>query len=289
MTTTWHARPWVINFFYAVIASLALYLLVGMLTEVHDNGYLYLDGGQTKRGYTAPRALVGVFGVAMACATTFGIATLAVFVSGRMSLFPTCLLPCFALLIIANMGKIDCDASDAPAGQSCNVPATWSHDKFAIADARMAFDNMPPTWGIWCAGGLFLLGIVRAGATLTNLRHARSSASWPAVAGDIVKSQVRRSTSRRNRLHWDWAVHYRYTVEGRAYTGTRTHFGDKLSIGVARNIVARFPAPSRTRVHIDPMHPDRSVLLPGMNRQVFAFAWLVPAAWGYGAIIWLFA
>jgi hypothetical protein len=289
MATTWHARPWFINLFCAALGSLALYLLVGMLTEVHDNGYLYLHGGKTSRGYSAPRAIVGVFGVAMAWATTCGIATLIVLVSSRMRLFPACLLLCFALLIIAKMGTIDCDANGAPAGQPCHVQATWSHDKFAVAKTRMAFDTMPPAWGIWCAGGLFLFGMVRAGATLTGWRHARASESWPTVAGDIVKSQVRRPTSYRHRSNWDWAVHYRYTVDGRTYTGTRTHFGDEVSIGVARNIVARYPSPSRTRVHVDPMHPDRSVLIPGMNRQVFAFAWLVPAAWGYAAILWLCA
>jgi hypothetical protein len=134
---------------------------------------------------------------------------------------------------------------------------------------------------IAAACGLFGLGM--AAWAFVDWRHARRSAAWPTVEGEIVKSAVTRYS---RRLRWDWHVEYRYRVDGCEHTGWRTYFGCMVPIGVARNIVQRFPVKSTVTVYYDPHRPGRSVLLPGVNRYTRLSFGVAPLCWAMALAFW---
>jgi hypothetical protein len=135
---------------------------------------------------------------------------------------------------------------------------------------------------IAAACGLFGLGM--AAWAVVDWRHARQSLAWPSVQGEIVKSSVTRYV---RRFRWDWRVEYRYRVDGREHTGWRTYFGSTVPIGVARNIVRRFPARSSVTVYYDPRRHGRSVLLPGVNKYTRLSFAIAPLCLAMALALWL--
>jgi hypothetical protein len=135
---------------------------------------------------------------------------------------------------------------------------------------------------IAAACGLFGLGM--AALAVVDWRHARQSLAWPSVQGEIVKSSVTRYV---RRFRWDWRVEYRYRVDGREHTGWRTYFGSMVPIGVARNIVRRFPARSTVTVYYDPRRHGRSVLLPGVNKYTRLSFAIAPLCLAMALALWL--
>jgi hypothetical protein len=116
--------------------------------------------------------------------------------------------------------------------------------------------------------------------------NGRNSPKWPTVQGEIIRSEISVPAQRARRHRWYWNVHYRYRVDGHAYTGWRTHFGVTLAIPVARTIVARFPLGSAVTVYHHASSHGRSVLMPGLSaytRRGFAIA---PICWAMAWVFW---
>jgi hypothetical protein len=134
------------------------------------------------------------------------------------------------------------------------------------------------------AAACMLFGLGMAAWAFIDWYHARRSLSWPAVQGEIVKSTVTRYSRRRR---WSWHVEYRYRVDGREHTGWRAYFGSTVPIGVARNIVARFPVRSTVTVYYDPRRHGRSVLLPGVNKYTRLSFGIAPLCMAVALAFWL--
>ncbi len=113
---------------------------------------------------------------------------------------------------------------------------------------------------------------------------SRQAASWPSVTGHVVSTQVRTDHSqtdrglsaaeraRTQRYYPD--IHYRWSVDGQVYSGSRYRLGtshEKFdSREQAEAAAARFPAQSTLPVYYDPRNPAQAVLDPGASVGVYA-------------------
>ncbi len=117
------------------------------------------------------------------------------------------------------------------------------------------------------------VGLVVAGFGVNELTQADASASWPSVAGTVVSSQVKKSTSsrgtgrkRRRSTSHSASIVYEYTVDSRKHTAKRVSFGaTSSSASSAREIVSRYPKGKAVTVYYDPADPERAVLEPGTS------------------------
>jgi hypothetical protein len=134
---------------------------------------------------------------------------------------------------------------------------------------------------------VFLFGFVMLAWAFFDWRNARMSPKWPTVEGQVVRSVISVPAMRTRRHRWYWHVEYRYSVDGQAYTGWRTHFGTTVSIAVARNIVGKFPAQSIVQVYHHPLKHCRSVLIPGVNRFTLIGFAIAPICWAIGLVFWM--
>lgn len=119
------------------------------------------------------------------------------------------------------------------------------------------------------ACGLTALGLIIIATGVVGALPGRGSLKWPSTEGEILSSEVAFDPmSGRERAQ----LRYRYTVDGKSYTGSRVTFnGDTLfsaGSGEARAAeVQRSPAGQAVRVYYDPADPARSVLVPGSGPQ----------------------
>jgi hypothetical protein len=118
---------------------------------------------------------------------------------------------------------------------------------------------------------------------LLHWRDAMASRHWPRVPGRILETRV---TRYRRRRRWDWIVRYRYQVEGRSFESSRVYFGAMVPIGIARNIVARFPAGTDALVAYDPVRPGKGVLLAGPNKYTWLGLMSAPVLWLVAGALW---
>jgi len=100
-------------------------------------------------------------------------------------------------------------------------------------------------------------------------RAAKAAASWPAVPGKIVKSEVEEYQERDDddgRTTWRTAyrpaVEYAYAVNGREHHGNQINYAMSVSAGrgYAEKVAARYPVGSAVDVHYDPKNPGTSAL-----------------------------
>jgi hypothetical protein len=100
-------------------------------------------------------------------------------------------------------------------------------------------------------------------------RAAKAAASWPAVPGKIVKSEVEEYQERDDddgRTTWRTAyrpaVEYAYAVDGREHRGNQINYAMSVSAGrgYAEKVAARYPVGSAVDVHYDPKNPGTSAL-----------------------------
>jgi len=127
---------------------------------------------------------------------------------------------------------------------------------------------------------LALVGTGLLGAGLWTIGRAVVAASWPAVPGVVVSSEVdvhdgRNDVDEVPVTTYHPAVRYTYDVDGRRYVGERITCGDFGSIDLdgRRAVAERYPLGSTVTVHFDPDAPELAVLEPGPA----AFNLLMPA------------
>jgi Protein of unknown function (DUF3592) len=90
------------------------------------------------------------------------------------------------------------------------------------------------------------------------------SRNWPSTVGVVLSSQVASRTSGR-RWHKP-EVHYHYTVQGNAYTGTQVWsvpHGATLE-ATAQEVVAAYPTNAEVAVFYNSVTPAVSALRPGL-------------------------
>lgn len=146
-------------------------------------------------------------------------------------------------------------------------------------------------WILYIFGFWPLLGIaIGAGAAVVGadgLWTVFRSRRWPAVEGEIVRSEAVEG-SPRSVMRWSVDVKYGYRVGKTRYVGEYYY---PLSDGIswtqawARRLADRFPAGSKVLVFYDPGDPGLSVLLPGQGAlllcAVLAFGLFV----SFGALL----
>jgi hypothetical protein len=95
-------------------------------------------------------------------------------------------------------------------------------------------------------------------------RRVRTAENWLVTLGEIVISEVKISTTVRNRntVYSPYIV-YEYEVMGQRYRGERVHMGYELGSGIqswAAERLANYPLGKRIEVYYDPNDPANAVL-----------------------------
>lgn len=108
--------------------------------------------------------------------------------------------------------------------------------------------------------------------------HQQDLASWQPVPARVVLSD--RGASRN-----DWSFQYEYTVDGRAYRGSRLSYAPHTRSRSDTDLLAEtYPVDREITVHVDPDEPSRSVVhaeprytLPAVGFAIHGL--LAAAAW----------
>src|SRR5579883_1524537 len=89
---------------------------------------------------------------------------------------------------------------------------------------------------------------------------------YPSTEGTMVSSQVKEEEGEDGPVH-GVSVAYNYTVDGKAYTGQRYRYVDRMSSGSrwANNMVQNHPPGGKVLVYYDPQQPNNSLLAPGLQ------------------------
>lgn len=115
---------------------------------------------------------------------------------------------------------------------------------------------------VWIGVLVGLAGIGIAVAAYCEGLAGEASAGWPRAPGFVESASVVEIPTRVTSYHAE--IRYRFTVQGRSYTGDRLSYNFKPSDkdGCAR-VVGRYPPGCQVQVSYDPADPSSNVLEPG--------------------------
>jgi hypothetical protein len=136
---------------------------------------------------------------------------------------------------------------------------------------------------LYLGASLFLaFGLFFAGKGVSSLLQAHASRDWPSTQAEVLSSKVEVSTTsggRDGHTSTSYTPHitYRYTVSGKAYTGTRGAFVYKASSANANAFCKRFPVGARVPAYYDSANPAEAVLV----RDGYGMLWIFVA---FGAV-----
>jgi hypothetical protein len=120
-------------------------------------------------------------------------------------------------------------------------------------------------------GLLFILigGIVFFLWGLPSLKYSHASKIWPAVPGEIIRSEV--ETYRRDgKTQYQPDIAYKYSVDNKDYSSSKVTVGDPpftSNISPAKRIQADYPVGKSVDVYYDPEVPSSSALRPGIQKN----------------------
>ena len=127
-----------------------------------------------------------------------------------------------------------------------------------------------PLCSAFLLGGLWLLfdGILLC-------VRAHESKSWEPSAGEIIDTRVETSRDSEGDTHYEIKLLYSYSFNNETYQGDKIFFGYGSTSNMLDNqeLVEYFPAGKEVPVYINPVHPDESVLIPGIQRFTLTRAW----------------
>jgi hypothetical protein len=141
--------------------------------------------------------------------------------------------------------------------------------------------------------GLILSSLVARSAILYH-----DSSEWPATTGVVTASAVTRkfippqewgfeARTSPGMYLYRASIEYRYTVDGRVYNGTRIGIGIRIAPSV---LVERYPKGRAVSVYYDGEHPERALLIPGLDLDQIKFnlgmLGIFPVAGAIG-LLWL--
>ena len=107
------------------------------------------------------------------------------------------------------------------------------------------------------------------------------SRSWPAASGVITESHWGTRTKGARKQRSGAEIRYRYTVEGKTYTGDVISYGNMFFASDAGRL-QRYPQGARVDVHYDPQDPGMAVLEAGAGHSPGLFILAGLGALGYG-------
>lgn len=134
------------------------------------------------------------------------------------------------------------------------------------------------------------LGVLGGGYAWYSRSRALESRNWPTTSGRIVSAELEQHSASGGatfRAH----VTYTYEVAGKAYSGSRAAFGDRVSTssrGIAERRVAAYTRGSLVTVYYDPAAPEKSVLQAGPSADINLTFLLSALFVAVGVIVLLF-
>ena len=139
---------------------------------------------------------------------------------------------------------------------------------FTLAASVLSWIDLPAPFDD--AGGLimWLFGAMCVAIVLvivvSKLWEARRAATWPQVAGRIVKSTIearhQRSAGEATAVTNVPVVEYEFAVAGTTYRGTRISIGEDSGGANTDTTLARYPVAATVMVYYDPADPTDCVL-----------------------------
>ena len=158
-----------------------------------------------------------------------------------------------------------------------------------ISSLRSRTANAPP-------GCLILFGLIFMAAggavlwfmTLRPILRVLDAQTWPEVPCTIVESHVAESSDSDGSTY-KVAVTFNYVYEGQELTSDRYDFTDFSSSGYdgKAEVVARYPAGSRTVAYVNPSNPSEAVLVRNFSlRYLFGLFGLLFFLPGLFILIW---
>lgn len=118
-----------------------------------------------------------------------------------------------------------------------------------------------------------------------NLWLALRSHHWNLVDCDIIESRVEERSTSRGRWYVP-IISYEYKFEGLHFEGNKIRYGGTWGTESEANAYCeKYPEGSTVKVSVDPIHPERSVLVPGGTFIYLAFiASIVSAVLGFSPL-----
>lgn len=115
-----------------------------------------------------------------------------------------------------------------------------------------------------------IIGLVMAGWGGLGWLEARSSTSWPSVAGTITSVRQHSSGGSGGQRH-RVRVEYQYAVDGAVYTSSRLRIPDISFLrGDRVTSPSAYHEGNTVRVYYNPGDPSAAVLEPGVGCSVYA-------------------
>ncbi len=148
-------------------------------------------------------------------------------------------------------------------------------------------------------GSIFIvIGTGTAVFLAWRIRRALASRRWPWVLGELESTGLReiqvRTGQQRHQLYGAGTVidfRYRYTVNGREYTGSRVSWSDFVTKSgrALRRLQESYAGKRGIMVYYDPLDPEESVLIPGASLYNFTplITSLLFVAAGIFVLAWL--
>jgi len=121
---------------------------------------------------------------------------------------------------------------------------------------------------------LLAFGLIIGGVGLHRYNLGKKSASWPAVKGKMTFARAVPTTGNTSK-EYRLSVKYKYTVDGKSYTGERVTASDNYqkTRSLAMNVLKKYPVGGEVSVYYSPDNPASSVLKTGANKNVSMLLW----------------
>jgi len=130
--------------------------------------------------------------------------------------------------------------------------------------------------------GLVFFGGFIAIAVVVKLRERNRALKWPGVPGQVISGTAsaqdvtthagiddeRDQVETRNFAR----IAYRYSVNGKRYTGKRVSIGDDMGNGDIAGLLKKYPRGKVVEVFYDPADPARAVLERDLSHLIAADA-----------------
>ena len=116
---------------------------------------------------------------------------------------------------------------------------------------------------------LLTFGLIFGGVGLYRYNLGKKSVTWPAVKGKMTHARAVPTTVNKQQ-EYQLSVKYRYTVDGKSYTGERVTVSDNYqkTRSLANEVLKKYPVGGEVSVYYNPANPGSSVLKTGMNKNV---------------------
>jgi hypothetical protein len=173
-------------------------------------------------------------------------------------------------------------------------PPSFAGGVTKAADSPLATPAAKPGTGLGflVPFGLLFIAIGLAAGWAFALRPVllvAESRNWESVPCEILSSKVDKKSDSDGSTY-QVQIRYRYTFQGRRYTGDRYDFGTghtNVGVGAMHGAVKAHPPGARKSCWVDPAHPEESVLQRSLPSGIWLgalFGLVFPAA-GVG-VIW---